>query len=248
MSELKTNKISPVEGNTDLTLGDSGDTITIPSGATIVNSGTATGFGSTNASDLTSGTLPDARFPATLPAISGANLTGIDGGGAWEYIATSTTGSERAFQNYFDWSTYSVYMFQIAGIAMDNAGGGLGARFYDAGGSIRTSGYKWNYAVLNSSTSGWTNANSNSDSFMKFSNYPSNGAPLYCNLMVWNNGGGSTYIQADSSWTHTHAQNYHARSVAGGASYGYGPTGIFIKQYAGVFQGGQIYTYRLKHS
>ena len=30
-----------------------------------------------NASDLSSGTIPDARFPATLPAISGANLTGI---------------------------------------------------------------------------------------------------------------------------------------------------------------------------
>jgi len=33
--------------------------------------------GSTSASDLTSGTLPDARFPSTLPAISGANLTGL---------------------------------------------------------------------------------------------------------------------------------------------------------------------------
>ena len=33
--------------------------------------------GSTSASDLTSGTLPDARFPSTLPAISGANLTGV---------------------------------------------------------------------------------------------------------------------------------------------------------------------------
>ena len=31
--------------------------------------------GSTSASDLTSGTLPDARFPSALPAISGANLT-----------------------------------------------------------------------------------------------------------------------------------------------------------------------------
>lgn len=30
-----------------------------------------------SASDLSSGTLPDARFPATLPAISGANLTGV---------------------------------------------------------------------------------------------------------------------------------------------------------------------------
>ena len=30
-----------------------------------------------NASNLTSGTIPDARFPSTLPAISGANLTGV---------------------------------------------------------------------------------------------------------------------------------------------------------------------------
>ena len=31
-----------------------------------------------SASNLTSGTLPDARFPSTLPAISGANLTNLD--------------------------------------------------------------------------------------------------------------------------------------------------------------------------
>jgi len=43
-SELKTNKISPATG-TALQVGDSGDTITIPSGATLTNSGTATGFG-----------------------------------------------------------------------------------------------------------------------------------------------------------------------------------------------------------
>ena len=34
-------------------------------------------FTNLNASSLTSGTIPDARFPATLPAISGANLTGV---------------------------------------------------------------------------------------------------------------------------------------------------------------------------
>jgi hypothetical protein len=45
--EVKTNKISPATG-TAFALGDSGDTFTVPSGATIVNSGTATGFGSTN--------------------------------------------------------------------------------------------------------------------------------------------------------------------------------------------------------
>ena len=44
MSEVKVNKISPRSG-TDVTLGDSGDTFTIPSGATLTNNGTASGFG-----------------------------------------------------------------------------------------------------------------------------------------------------------------------------------------------------------
>jgi len=43
-SEVKANKLSPATG-TDVTLGDSGDTFTVPSGATITNSGTASGFG-----------------------------------------------------------------------------------------------------------------------------------------------------------------------------------------------------------
>ncbi len=44
MSEIKVNKVSPATG-TAITLGDSGDTFTVPSGCNIVNSGTATGFG-----------------------------------------------------------------------------------------------------------------------------------------------------------------------------------------------------------
>ena len=43
-SEVKANKLSPATG-TALQIGDSGDTITIPSGATLTNSGSATGFG-----------------------------------------------------------------------------------------------------------------------------------------------------------------------------------------------------------
>ena len=47
MSEIQANKISPATGTT-FTLGDSGDTFNIPSGATIANAGTATGFGGDN--------------------------------------------------------------------------------------------------------------------------------------------------------------------------------------------------------
>ena len=49
MSEIKVNKISPKQLCTQLTLGDSGDTIIIPAGATISNQGTAAGFGPTGA-------------------------------------------------------------------------------------------------------------------------------------------------------------------------------------------------------
>ena len=45
MSEIKVNKISPRTACGTVQLGDSGDTITIPAGATITNSGTQTGFG-----------------------------------------------------------------------------------------------------------------------------------------------------------------------------------------------------------
>ena len=47
MSEIQANKLSPASG-TALQVGDSGDTITIPSGATITNNGTQTGFGGAN--------------------------------------------------------------------------------------------------------------------------------------------------------------------------------------------------------
>ena len=49
MSEVKVNKISPRTACGTVTLGDSGDTFTIPAGATITNNGTAAGFGATGA-------------------------------------------------------------------------------------------------------------------------------------------------------------------------------------------------------
>jgi len=49
MSEIQANKLTPSSGS-GVQLGNSGHTITIPSGATIVNSGTATNFGMSNLS------------------------------------------------------------------------------------------------------------------------------------------------------------------------------------------------------
>ena len=74
MSQLEVNKINPATGTT-LSVGDSGDTITITSGATIGGSGL--NLTSLSATQLTSGTIPDSRFPATLPAIDGSALTNL---------------------------------------------------------------------------------------------------------------------------------------------------------------------------
>ena len=64
MSEVKVNKISPRSGTT-VTLGDSGDTFTIPSGATITNSGTASGFGATGEVSWDTTVKTNGTFTAT---------------------------------------------------------------------------------------------------------------------------------------------------------------------------------------
>ena len=55
-SEIKADKWSPASG-TACTIGDSGDTFTIPSGVTLANSGTATGFGGLSTWSESSGNL-----------------------------------------------------------------------------------------------------------------------------------------------------------------------------------------------
>ena len=56
-----------------------GSSPTLPDGAVVTGVTTSTSFdGNLNATQLSSGTVPDARFPTTLPAVSGANLTNLN--------------------------------------------------------------------------------------------------------------------------------------------------------------------------
>jgi len=52
MSVIEVNKLTPLASNGTVTMGDSGDTISIPSGVTIANAGTATGFGGITMADM----------------------------------------------------------------------------------------------------------------------------------------------------------------------------------------------------
>jgi len=102
MSTLEVNKLAPLADNGTVTLGDSGDTITltagadltlggssstitIPSGATITNSGTATGFGggkigqviqtvSTASSSISTTSFADVITAAITPSATSSKI------------------------------------------------------------------------------------------------------------------------------------------------------------------------------
>jgi len=77
VSTLKVNTLQRQSGTT-ITIGESGDTITITSGATLSGSGASLTL--LTATNISSGTIPDGRFPGTLPAASGTNLTALNAG------------------------------------------------------------------------------------------------------------------------------------------------------------------------
>ena len=79
MSKIEVDQVDPQSGST-LTLGTSGDTITIPSGVTIANNGTQTGFGRTGTVNWQS-------------SIKTANFTAASGEG---YFCNTTSGAFTA--------------------------------------------------------------------------------------------------------------------------------------------------------
>ena len=95
MSEVKVNKISPRSGTT-VTLGDSGDTFTIPSGATINNQGTATNFGATGSASWTT-TVKTSTFTAVAGEGYFVNTTG---GAVTVNLPAGTAGAVVAIKDY----------------------------------------------------------------------------------------------------------------------------------------------------
>jgi len=90
MSELKVNKISPQSG-TAFTLGDSGDTFTVPSGATLTVSGTLT---QTGAQTFDGGIEVDNfTIDGTTIALSSGNMTIDSQGNDTDIIFKGTDGS-----------------------------------------------------------------------------------------------------------------------------------------------------------
>ena len=96
MSEVKVNKVSPRSG-TGLQLGDSGDTVTIPSGATINNQGTALNFGATGSASWST-TVKTGDFTAV--AGEGYFVDTSSGAVTVTLPASPTAGDVVAFKDY----------------------------------------------------------------------------------------------------------------------------------------------------
>jgi len=142
MSEIKVNKISPKQLCTQLTLGDSGDTIIIPAGATITNSGTATGFGRTGTVDWD--TTPKT---ANFTAVNGVGYFANTSGGA--FTMSLPAGSAGAIVSVADYTnSFQTNALTIAPNGSEKINGGVGAIILNTEGQSLTLLYV-------DSTEGW---------------------------------------------------------------------------------------------
>jgi hypothetical protein len=97
MSEVKVNKISPRTACGTVTLGDSGDTFTIPSGATINNQGTAVNFGATGSASWVTTVKTSSPFTAVAGEGYFVNTTG---GVITVNLPAGTAGAVVAIKDY----------------------------------------------------------------------------------------------------------------------------------------------------
>jgi hypothetical protein len=157
MSEVKVNKISPRSG-TDVTLGDSGDTITIPSGATLANSGTVTGI---PASAISSGTIATARLGSgtanSSTFLRGDQTYAEAGGGSLVKLASTTISSGVAavsFNSTYINSTYDNYRVICYGLSTASDNQDIALRMsVDNGVSFATHVGMFNYSQINGGAS-----------------------------------------------------------------------------------------------
>ena len=159
MSEIKVNKISPRTACGTVTLGDSGDTFTIPSGATITNAGTASGFGATGETSWDTTVKTTGTFTATAGVGYFLNTTG---GIITVNLPVGAAGSSVALADYAGtWQTNNV---TVAANGTEKIGG------VDADVTLSTKGQSVTFVYIDG-TQGWVNvldstSNVRGESFM----------------------------------------------------------------------------------
>ena len=175
--------------------------------ASAITANTAKVTNSTSASDLTSGTLPDARFPSTLPALNGSALTNIPS----DVTVASTAPSSPAQGDLWFDSTSSVKALNVwSGTAWNQ----LSNKFTATGGTITAFGSYTIHAFTSSGTF-VAEAAGNVDILVVAGGGGSNTGRING---AWDGGGGAGGLRYLTSQAAT-AQSYTI-TIGGGGGYG----------------------------
>ena len=142
MSEVKVNKISPRTNCGTVQLGDSGDTITIPAGATINNQGTATNFGPTGSVSWQT-TVKTSGFTATAGE---GYFVDTSSGAVSVNLPAGTAGAVVGFKDYLN--SFDTNALTLVQNGSDKIGGST------ANGSLTTEGIAVTLVFIDS-TRGW---------------------------------------------------------------------------------------------
>jgi len=214
MSEIKVNKISPRTACGTTTLGDSGDTFTIPAGATITNNGTANGFGATGAVNWQT-TVKTSGFTATAGEGYFANTSG----GA--FTMNLPAGSAGAIVSVVDYTN----TFQTNALTISPNGsekiGGIAASFI-----ADTEGQSLTFVYVDG-TEGWKNVQDSTSNAVGNPNLVATGGTITtsgnCKIHTFTGPGTFTVSQIST----TAAENVVSYLVvagggAGGQNYGGG--------------------------
>ena len=149
MSEVKVYKISPRTACGTTTLGDSGDTFTIPAGVTITNNGTQTGFGRTGAVDWQ--TTPKT---STFTAVSGEGYFINSGSALTMNLPAGSAGAIVAVSDYA--RNFATYNLTISANGSEKIGGEVSDATLNVNGQAAT-------FVYVDSTKGWVNVQNAED-------------------------------------------------------------------------------------
>ena len=121
MSTLEVNKITPVSGGTTVQVGESGDTINIPAGATIANAGTATGFGVSLANG------------ADNRVVTASSASALNGESNLTYDGTELTVGEASTNNGYLTISADDGLFHYLRLTNGGSGGGSANTSYPSG-------------------------------------------------------------------------------------------------------------------